>query len=236
MQTCFFFFPPRVPLASDTSVPQLRISLKTFDKSRSPQGISRDSLNPQLGQTDCQRGSTDLGAVCLCGCTTTRRRQTLTCCVYCVISLCGAGFNSRGCRVFVRSDFLSPSLTFSPPRWLTKQMTRICCGVGSERNAKTSAASEISRIFHPRVQYSPDPSAPVPSPKDRKTNSTARILTLVWSIPPVAVEILGAYKSRLRPTTGYINLDFILHSLRITPPPPPFFNKRGKRARQEATC
>lgn len=70
-----FFFFPCVPLASDTSVPQLRISLKTFDKSRSPQGISRDSLNPQLGQTDCQRGLTDLGAVCLCGCTTTRQRR-----------------------------------------------------------------------------------------------------------------------------------------------------------------
>lgn len=70
VQTCFFS-----PLANDTSVPQLRISLKTFDKSRSPQGISRDSLNPQLGQTDCQRGLTDLRAVCLCGCTTTRQRR-----------------------------------------------------------------------------------------------------------------------------------------------------------------
>lgn len=70
-----FFFFPCVPLVSDTSVPQLRISLKTFDKSCSPQGISRDSLNPQLGQTDCQRGLTDLGAVCLCGRTTTRQRR-----------------------------------------------------------------------------------------------------------------------------------------------------------------
>lgn len=189
-----FIFFPRVPLASDTSVPQLRISLKTFDKSRSPRGISRDSLNPQLGQTDCQRGLTDLGAVCLCSCTTTRQRRRWR--AVCAVWLASAERD----LIAADAEFLcvassSHPLWPSPCRagWLNKWRAS-AVEVGSERNAKTPAASEISHIFHPWVQYSPGPSAPVPSPKDRKTNSTARILTLVWSIPRLRWKYWGHIK------------------------------------------
>lgn len=113
----FFLLPPshlHVPLASDTTVPQLRISLKTFDKSGAPQGISRDSLNPQLGQTDCQRGLTDPGAVCLRG--LQRRGGT--------ISLSRNG----DLIVLTRTHALAASpLPPLLPRRLNKQIMCICC-------------------------------------------------------------------------------------------------------------
>lgn len=62
----------QVLLSSDTSVLQLRISLKPLYKSLSPSGISRNSLNPQLGQSlrhslSHYRGLTDLRVVCVWG-------------------------------------------------------------------------------------------------------------------------------------------------------------------------
>lgn len=107
-------------LVSDTSVLQLTISLKTFDKSCSPKGIWRDSLNPQLGQTHCHRVLTDLGAVCLCSSKMRQCGLDTLCTVRLAISLGSAGFNGVDTD-FVWSAILLPSLTSSNRGgWLNK--------------------------------------------------------------------------------------------------------------------
>lgn len=111
----------RLLLASETSVLQLRISLKTFDKSPSPKGIWRDSLNPQLGQTHCHRVLTDLAAVCPCSSSKMRQCGLDTLCtVRLAISLGSAGFNGVDTD-FMWSVVLLAPLTFSNRGgWLNK--------------------------------------------------------------------------------------------------------------------